>query len=230
VPAPNALSDFTALAKTLLTTPIEQKGSAQSAKWTRMWSESIDRLFADRTCIKVVKETFEVVKDVGLLCRILTTPILDLTPTSPWLTPAQLAASAETQRCTSKFPFLRDLSYPCLALLIAAHHASSAGHETITFEMLHDAFSRAVSESAGINVSVDGAGVGMHRVKREVMLRSFEQLVTSHVFQPTAAHSAVVAKQYVKYRCVPERDEIKNAIERAGYTMLKRWFTRWGQK
>lgn len=39
-----------------------------------------------------------------------------------------------------------------------------------------------------------------------------------------SAPGKVVAKQFAKYSSVPEMDEVKVAVEKAGMTMLRRWW------
>lgn len=61
------------------------------------------------------------------------------------------------------------LTYPALCLLIAATHTCASGHETFTFEMLHDAFRDQVRTSLSAPVQVDGGGIGMVRCSRDVL-------------------------------------------------------------
>ncbi len=63
-----------------------------------------------------------------------------------------------------------DLSYPCLALLIASEHTRTSGHDAFTFEYLFDLYSRAAKQSANLNVSLDGVSVGLLQLSREILI------------------------------------------------------------
>jgi hypothetical protein len=56
-------------------------------------------------------------------------------------------------------------------------------------------------------------------------VQAFEHLIQLGVFQLAGlGPGKVVAKQFAKYSSVPEMDEVKFAVEKAGLTMLKRWW------
>lgn len=63
------------------------------------------------------------------------------------------------------------LPYPSICLLVAAMHAYSAGHDMITFEMLHDAFREEFRASSAAPVQIEGGSIGMARCTREVLMR-----------------------------------------------------------
>lgn len=54
-------------------------------------------------------------------------------------------------------------------------------------------------------------------------LQSFERLIELQVFQSAAPASNSIAKQYAKYRCVPDRHDIRLAVEGTGQTNLRKW-------
>jgi hypothetical protein len=56
--------------------------------------------------------------------------------------------------------------------------------------------------------------------------QAFEMLVASKVFVATAAPSATMACEFVRYRCVVERGDIKKATEEMGQTNLKKWLSK----
>lgn len=66
--------------------------------------------------------------------------------------------------------FRLDLPFPSLALLVAAFHAQTTGHDAFTFEHIFDMYSRAARQSTNTNVSLDGVIVGLPRLPREVMV------------------------------------------------------------
>lgn len=62
------------------------------------------------------------------------------------------------------------LPYPHVALLIAASHELTAGHDTFNFEMLHDKFVTQVRVSVSAPVHVERGGLGMVNIGRGVLL------------------------------------------------------------
>jgi origin recognition complex subunit 4 len=48
------------------------------------------------------------------------------------------------------------------------------------------------------------------------------------IFVPVgaAAGSASLSREFIKYRCVPEREDVKRAVEKIGQTNLKKWFAK----
>ncbi|KAG9012699.1 hypothetical protein FRB90_006514 [Tulasnella sp. 427] len=153
---------------------------------------------------------------------------MNLSPNSPSLTPTSLRQSFDAQIGPPPFSYLKDLSYPCLSLLIATYHISNTGHETFNFEMLWNNFSRQVERTEAMPVLVNGASVGMIKLPREVMVGAFENLVASKVFQPTGPASSTVTKPFVKYRCAAQRGDVVEAIEKSGNLKLKSWLKRGG--
>jgi origin recognition complex subunit 4 len=131
-----------------------------------------------------------------------------------------------------------------VCLLIAAIHARTAGHEQVTFEQLHDDFRDQVRKSTAAPVQIEGGGIGMVRCSRGVLMgvgsitlciqvfslnmpQAFEQLVSAKIFiaaGPTA--TAGLGREFVKYRCVPDREDVKRAVEKIGQTNLKKWFSK----
>ena len=112
--------------------------------------------------------------------------VLNLSPAAPLPNASQLKAAVNIQRYPAPFSFLAgafgspsrflyvnnltDISYPAACLLIASVHAGTAGHESVTFEMLYDSFQKQVRTSQSAPVQVDGGNIGMVRCDREVMM------------------------------------------------------------
>jgi origin recognition complex subunit 4 len=95
--------------------------------WKELWGGSVNRFLEERSVKTALHETWALVKDVRMLTRILvrfslpprsrfvwlivgcvleTTPVLMLSPTSPFLTPASLLNSIAEQRCPVGNTFL----------------------------------------------------------------------------------------------------------------------------
>lgn len=56
------------------------------------------------------------------------------------------------------------------------------------------------------------------------MDQAFESLVAHKVVVLAGPVSNSTGRVFVKYRCVPERSDVKEAVERLGHSALKRWF------
>jgi origin recognition complex subunit 4 len=51
-------------------------------------------------------------------------------------------------------------------------------------------------------------------------------LVSAKIFVCVTTPSSNIAKEFVRYRCVVERDEVKKAVEKMGQTNLKKWLNK----
>lgn len=58
------------------------------------------------------------------------------------------------------------------------------------------------------------------------LLQAFETLVSVRIFISVSAVSSSVAKEFVKYRRVVEREEVKAAVMKMGQTNLKKWLNK----
>jgi origin recognition complex subunit 4 len=105
-------------------------------------------------------------------------------------------------------------------------HAHSAGHDMITFEMLYDAFREEFRASSAAPIQIEGGSIGMARCTRDVLMRSFEELVGAHMFSSVAAPSPNVAPEFVRYRCLVERGAVKRAVNAMGQTNVKKWLNK----
>ncbi|KAG8962721.1 hypothetical protein FRC03_003875, partial [Tulasnella sp. 419] len=195
-------------------------------EWRHLWSTNVENFLANRDTIRILKDTFNLSTDIRTLCKIMTPVILEMKPNCPWLKPANLRDGAEGQIAPPRFGYLKDLPYPSLALLIATFHVSNTGHDVFNFEMLWSKFSKQVDRTSSMPVMVGGASVGMIRLKREVILGAFDNLIALKIFLPIGPSVASAAKQFVKYRCAAERFEISDAVEKSGNLRLKTWLKR----
>lgn len=113
--------------------------------------------------------------------------ILQLTEASPYPSASHLSAVISAQRLRLQHGELHGaydlpphfliyifvpvaLPYPSLCLLIACMHSRTAGHDTFTFEMLYERFTRQVRASTAAPVQVNGGSIGMVRCPRPVMM------------------------------------------------------------
>ena len=58
------------------------------------------------------------------------------------------------------------------------------------------------------------------------LLQNFEELVDAHMFASVAAPSPNVAPEFVRYRCLVEREAVKQAVNTMGQTNIKKWLNK----
>ncbi|KAG9102710.1 hypothetical protein FRC06_001386 [Ceratobasidium sp. 370] len=210
------------------TTPRKGKRHDDTAckAWRMKWKDAVDRVLSDRQFKQVLEDAFELSRDVRLLLRILLGAVTSLTPTSPWLTVGVVARSVQTQCAPSPFTFLQELAYPCVALLVATQHVHDRGHDTFTFKMLCAEIKRELGNEAVTKalVQMQGRGLGLIRVPEPVLEVAFESLVARNVLVLAGPASHSTGRVFLKYRCAPERSDIKDTVDRLGHSALKRWF------
>ncbi|KAH9927098.1 origin recognition complex subunit 4 C-terminus-domain-containing protein [Epithele typhae] len=207
------------LTKAVLSTPppaATETTSEDGQEWTEMWQSSVETFVKDREVVDILRETYSLTRDFHMFGRIMTCFILELTPQSPYPTFSKLSSAVERQRCPARYPPLHTLPYPAVCLLIASVHAQTAGHDTFTFEMLHDAFKSQVRTSQSAPVQVAGGGLGM----------AFERLVDLRMFLAAAAPAASISKEFALHRSAVDRFSVKEALRKIGQMNLKKWFTK----
>lgn len=134
------------------------------------------------------------------------------------------------------------LPYPSICLLIASVHADTTGQQAFTFEMLYETFRDQVRASTSAPVQLRGGSIGMVRCSRQVLMivspiifsrqqsyvitQAFENLVAMRAFVPVVAYAQSVAKEFVKYRSVVEREDVRKAVEKMSQVNLKKWLTK----
>ncbi|VDB99840.1 unnamed protein product [Peniophora sp. CBMAI 1063] len=209
------------LARSALLAPI----SAPSEEWTDLWVLAVKRFLADRSVKEAMSETFGLVRDSRLLARVMAPPILALAPSKPWPAAASLLNSIESQRILPAFGSLSSLPYPALCLLIAANHERTNGNDAVTFEMLYESCRRQISASQAALAVVASGGVGMIACSRSVFFATFESMVDSRTFISVPGGSNT-ARQFMRYRCMVERDQVKRAVDANGQTNLRKWFNK----
>ncbi|KAG9078037.1 hypothetical protein FS749_010007 [Ceratobasidium sp. UAMH 11750] len=204
----------------------KQRDDTACKAWCTKWRDAVDRVLSDRQFKQVLEDAFELSRDVRLLLRILSSAVTSLTPTSPWLTIGAVARSVQAQCAPSPFTFLQELAYPGVALLVATQHVHDRGHDIFTFKMLCAEIKRELGNEAVTKalVQMQGRGLGLIRVPEPVLEAAFESLVARNVLVLAGLASHSTGRVFLKYRCAPERSDIKDAVDRLGHSALKRWF------
>ncbi|KAH9049591.1 origin recognition complex subunit 4 C-terminus-domain-containing protein [Lactarius hengduanensis] len=219
---PSTLDDWMSIARNALTA----KSSPSNEEWEAWWAAAVEKFLDDRSVQAALSDTYDLTKDVRILNRILMDLVLNLSPTSPLPNASRLSDAIASQRFPAPFPFLSDISYPAACLLIASVHADTAGHESITFEMLHDSFQKQVRTSQSAPVQIGGSSIGMVRCSKEVLMTTFEQLIATKVFVAVTPIPAGTMKQFVRYKCMVEKEGIRQMVSAIGQTNLNQWLKR----
>ncbi|KAH7096558.1 origin recognition complex subunit 4 C-terminus-domain-containing protein [Auriculariales sp. MPI-PUGE-AT-0066] len=194
-----------------------------SDAWKSKWEADVNVLLVDNDIVHEFRKLFSISPDCRLLSRVLTAWVLRPQASSPYLTLQGLRSAISSQCGPPRFPFLSSLPYPALGLLISADHSRTAGFDVFTFEMLHEHFEAQIRTSSVAPVQQpSGISIGMLKCPRSVMFAAFEHLVSVRVFQ-SAGPATGIARQFWKYRCVPDHHDIKIAIAETGQMNLKKW-------
>ncbi|KAF7320146.1 AAA domain-containing protein [Mycena kentingensis (nom. inval.)] len=220
---PQESSEWLELATRLLSRKITANDGGD---WHGRWQAGIQTFFKDPKAIAALKETFSVSKDVRVLVRLLTSLVVHLSPASPFPTLNQLQTAIARQRSRPSFPMLHALPYPALCLLIATVHSDACGHPTFTFEMLYERVRDQIRVSQSAPVQFQGSSIGMPQCPRSVLLSAFEDLVSAKVIAIVATTSTALAKEFVKYRAVATKEDVKVALQTKGDVNLTKWLTK----
>ncbi|KAJ4481573.1 origin recognition complex subunit 4 C-terminus-domain-containing protein [Lentinula edodes] len=195
-------------------------------EFSDMWNASVDDFLADPRTTRILEEACSITGDIRSLARLFVSPVLNLKPVSPWLTASQLELSAETQRIRPEFAYLHTLNYPSLCLLLAFYQADSDGYPALTFEMLYEYVRNAIRVSAVAPVQLRGNSIGMVRCSRQVLLAAFEHLISAQIFVSLSGPSVNAGKNFLKYRCSVDREDVKKSVERNGHSSLTKFLRR----
>nr|GAT44090.1 predicted protein [Mycena chlorophos] len=194
--------------------------------WQEQWVAGVKSFLGDSKVKMVFKETFSVIKDIRVLVRLLTSLVVHLSPSAPFPTLSHLEAAIAKQRSRPQFPSLHVLPYPGICLLIASIHSEACGHPTFTFEMLYERVRDQIRISTSVPVQFNGSSIGMPQCSRSVLMSAFEGLVSSKMIGMTATSSSGVAKEFVKYRALVGKADLKKALHTKGDITLTKWFTK----
>ncbi|KAH8834993.1 origin recognition complex subunit 4 C-terminus-domain-containing protein [Flagelloscypha sp. PMI_526] len=189
--------------------------------WNQAWEEHVNKFFASNEVKQAVKEVVGVGRDWRVLQRVMMSFVLALTAEDPTLNLERLKSAVKTQRVRPDFPFVKDLPYAHLLVLIASYHRQTQGHEQFNFEMIWESVRDQVKASSAAPVTLAGAttqGIGMKK--------AFEHLVAMRMFMPIGSERAGTQKEFIKYRSVISRGYLKEAIKGSGETELKKWISR----
>ncbi|KAJ3741091.1 origin recognition complex subunit 4 C-terminus-domain-containing protein [Lentinula detonsa] len=195
-------------------------------EFSAMWNENVDEILTDPRITRILEEACSITGDIRSLARLFMSPVLNLKPASPWLTASQLEISAEVQRIRPEFPYLHTLNYPSLCLLIAFYQAENDGYPALTFEMLYEYVRNAIRVSAVAPVQLHGNSIGMVRCSRQVLWATFERLISAQIFVSLSGPSMNVGKNFLKYRCSVNREDVKKSVEKNGHSSLTKFLRR----
>ncbi|KAI6047157.1 origin recognition complex subunit 4 C-terminus-domain-containing protein [Pisolithus marmoratus] len=216
---PVKLCHWISLSRRLLCAPID----SGEEEWVDMWNLAVDKFLTDQKVREVIADTFALTRDVRVLQNLLVRVVAQLRPSSPFPTLSKLTSALAAHR-GMHFPDLYSLPYPSICLLIAAMHARTAGHDQVTFEIMYEMFREQLRASAAAPVQIEGGSIGTARCTREVLMVSFERLLAAGMFLGVAPSSVNIAPEFVRYRCLVEREVLKKVVDTAGQTSLKKWF------
>ncbi|KAL5487849.1 ORC4 [Sanghuangporus weigelae] len=224
--SPNTFEDSMALLQRCLHVDATSPNTSATSEWRPIWEHSVDAFLQDQSVKETLKDMFGVSRDIRPLLRVMTSMIVRLEPSSPYLIIQNLRKCLEWRSGKVQGSSLFNLNYPTLSLCIAAQHARTAGHDSFTFEMLYDLFAIQVRTSFAAPVMLGGGSIWMVNISRRTLMGAFEELIQMKIFVQTAPSASSVGRQFFKYRCAVERGDVKSAVDRIGQTSLKKWFSK----
>ncbi|KAI6119317.1 hypothetical protein EDD16DRAFT_1581506 [Pisolithus croceorrhizus] len=142
-----------------------------------------------------------------MLQNLLVGVVAELRPSSPFPTLSKLTSVLAAHR-GAHFPDPYTLPYPSICLLIATMHAQTAGHDQVTFEMLHEMFREQLRASAAAPIQIEGGSIA------------------AGMFLGVAPPSVNMAPEFVRYRCLVEREVLKRVVDTGGRQVSRNGFTR----
>ncbi|KAJ4469106.1 hypothetical protein C8J55DRAFT_584402, partial [Lentinula edodes] len=90
------------------------------------------------------------------------------------------------------------------------------GYPALTFEMLHEYVRNAIRVSAVVPVQLRGESIGM----------ALEHLISAQIFVSLSGPSVNAGKNFLKYRCSVDREDVKKSVERNGHSSLTKFLRR----
>ncbi|KAJ3717931.1 hypothetical protein C8R42DRAFT_741527, partial [Lentinula raphanica] len=70
---------------------------------------SVNEILVDPKTTRILEEACCITGDIRSLAHLFMSAVMNLKPTSPWLTVSQLELTAETQRICPEFPYLQSV-------------------------------------------------------------------------------------------------------------------------
>jgi len=230
VPSFTCLDGVVHFVKTILSPGLERLEPEEALQeWNQIWADNVQRFLAHNDVQATFRESFGMRSDPGYILQLLIPVVLDFDTEHPRFSPSSLVSSAEAQR-PSRFEFISYLPQTAMWLLVATYKWETAGHPIFNFSMLWKAFKMAAAEaeSAHLIVSVPGTvrSTKTTSVLPVTLQGTFEQLIEIRVFQlvlGTTARVTGAGREFVKYRCMIPREEVRRLAEKHGSTEVKSW-------
>ncbi|KAJ7771401.1 origin recognition complex subunit 4 C-terminus-domain-containing protein [Mycena maculata] len=217
---PSQTQDWVELTRAILGSRIKNHMELDATGgWQQQWEAGVQYFLDEEGTASALYESFSVTRDVRVLARLLTSVAIQLSPSSPFPTSKHLLSAVAAQRSRLRFPMLHTLPFPSICLLIACLHAETAGQPTFTFEMLYEKVRDQIRVSTSAPVEFNGRSIGMPKCPRP----AFESLVSARIIAPAATPSVSVAKEFIKFRAVVSREDVKKAVEKKNDTVLTQW-------
>ncbi|KAI9008129.1 origin recognition complex subunit 4 [Gaertneriomyces semiglobifer] len=156
----------------------------------------------------ILKETFELNKDVRTLLRIFYGAVIRLSILSPFLTAGSVLESAVRQRLDQKMEIIQSLSMLELCLLIAMKQQESRQVEAFNFEMVYDDYRDFVQKANSY-----GGGVRSLFFVKPVAFKAFEHLLSLEMMKPIDGAGVQCPKEHRMVRLLLSSQQIEMGVK-----------------
>ncbi|KND01136.1 uncharacterized protein SPPG_04227 [Spizellomyces punctatus DAOM BR117] len=204
---PDALTDFTAIVQTALS--IAPDDGVGNKEFVALFNRRVQDILKHPDMVNILRDTFELSKDVRSAMRLFYAPIYRLSSTSPFLQPEDILSAAASQRLDHKTEVIKGLSVLELCLLIAMRHQESRQVDTFNFEMVYDEYREFVQR-----VSALGRGGNSLYFVKPVALKAFEHLLALEFVKRVEGIGARCPKEYRMVRLVVGAAQIEMGVKR----------------
>ncbi|PVG04578.1 hypothetical protein CPB86DRAFT_746443 [Serendipita vermifera] len=232
---PSTLDEYIDVAKKLLGTSLDPKEYAKNkaerkhlAEWNDYWTTTIEHFMTQKSTRSAFIEIFGLRRDIGNLIRVLLPLVMELGPSRPYLS-TSLLTSSEASQLPSSYDFMHRLPQASMWILVALYHWDTAGHDIVNLKMVLDSVGKATTFQDGVRLVVstprDSRAISSTAMSPAILQTSFEELVRLKVLQPINAASSNLkqSQEFVKYKCMVDRESIRRTVEKNGTTAVKNW-------
>lgn len=227
---PSTLAEYLEIAKTLLSVSLTHESvectAKDLAKWNLHWRKCVEEFVGSSTTKRAFVERYAFRRDIGHLCRLLTSVVQELSTDSPWLSNSRLLFTSESSGLPEQFSFMNRLPDAAMWVLVSLIHWDTAGHATVNLRMVLDACNKAAMYQDSIRFVVSNTGearsVTTTAVAPALLQAAYEDLISTRVLQPSAS-SANQRFEFVKYKPMIDRETLKRVVEKNGNTAVKNW-------
>ncbi|KXJ27989.1 origin recognition complex subunit 4 [Exaiptasia diaphana] len=173
-------------------------------KFQKTWNDELEALIESSEAQEVLRQQFNITKDIRSLHNLLILPVCSLNIDHPFLTPADIQKSRKDHCIDHKQTMLHGLSVLELCLIIAMKHLLTTFQgDPFNFEMIFKEYKRFTQRSGHSAQSFD----------KDVVFKAFEHLLALELIKPVDGAWKHVQKEYRLVTLLLSTNQIMEAID-----------------